>query len=183
VTFFTIVCRSAHCWQPEAECPIDQWPSMLKGWLNLNTEGELQSWTRRHGQWCLVGVIAATRRSASRLSCAHLTFRRGSGVRVRGHSLDLLTPSAGLSAEDVVTPLPVRVAMSNSCRMNVTRLSKNLPGGGDRNSTPASSPTWTKPRSCSATTVINQMNARSPSRYNSSPALTFAHQHGSDSAG
>jgi len=29
------------------------------GWLVLKTEGELQAWARRHGRWCLIGVIVA----------------------------------------------------------------------------------------------------------------------------
>jgi cytochrome d ubiquinol oxidase subunit II len=29
------------------------------GWLILKTEGELQAWARRHGRWCLIGVIIA----------------------------------------------------------------------------------------------------------------------------
>jgi cytochrome bd ubiquinol oxidase subunit II len=29
------------------------------GWLVLKTEGELRAWARRHGRWCLIGVIVA----------------------------------------------------------------------------------------------------------------------------
>lgn len=29
------------------------------GWLILKTEGDLQAWARRHGRWCLIGVVAA----------------------------------------------------------------------------------------------------------------------------
>src|SRR6185503_6549768 len=29
------------------------------GWLILKTEGDLQDWARRHGRWCLLGVVAA----------------------------------------------------------------------------------------------------------------------------
>jgi cytochrome d ubiquinol oxidase subunit II len=29
------------------------------GWLVLKTEGELQAWARRHGRWCLIGVVVA----------------------------------------------------------------------------------------------------------------------------
>jgi cytochrome bd ubiquinol oxidase subunit II len=29
------------------------------GWLVLKTQGELQSWARRHGRWCFFGMLAA----------------------------------------------------------------------------------------------------------------------------
>ncbi len=29
------------------------------GWLIIKTEGSLQQWARRHGQWCLIGVMIA----------------------------------------------------------------------------------------------------------------------------
>jgi cytochrome d ubiquinol oxidase subunit II len=29
------------------------------GWLVLKTEGEMQVWARRHGRWCLIGVVVA----------------------------------------------------------------------------------------------------------------------------
>jgi hypothetical protein len=33
--------------------------AVRSSWLVIKTEGNLQAWARRHGRWCLIGVLAA----------------------------------------------------------------------------------------------------------------------------